>query len=117
MSETIRMAHFGDPCIHCGVSFEDMAFGSCNGDPSKVKIIRFGVVRQAWQNPVTQCDDIIVLKSDGWTYHESHHPSSHWRYSERFRDAECVGRDAILTTDAACVARRSSKPLQVEAAQ
>ena len=99
------MAHFGDPCIHCGIGHDDLTVGPCQGDPNKVKPIRLGVIRQAWQNPVTQCDDIIVLMSDGWTRRESHYPSEHWRYSERLKDAKSVGRDEILATEAACQRR------------
>lgn len=100
-----RMAHFGDPCIHCGSSHENLTVGGCQGDEAKARPIRLGVVRQAWENPVTQCVDIIVLMSSGWTHRESHHPSSHWRYSDRLKDVPSVSKDQILKTEAACQAR------------
>jgi len=109
-----QMAHFGDPCIHCNIAHDDFPVGPCQGDHSKAKIIRFGLARQAWQNPVTQCDDVVILMSSGEMFRESHHPSEHWRYSERFADAKSVGRDEILTTEAAYLRRLASLSTPVE---
>lgn len=93
------MTHFGDPCIHCGIAHDDVPVGPCQGDQAKAKIIRYGVVRQAWQNPGSSCDDVVVLMSSGEFNHESHHPSSHWPYSDRFKDAKCVSRGEILNSE------------------
>jgi hypothetical protein len=40
-----------------------------------------------------------VLMSSGEFNHESHHPSSHWPYSDRFKDAKCVSRGEILNSE------------------
>lgn len=105
----LDMAHFGDPCIHCGAAHDDFPAGPCKGDPAKARIIRYGVIRQAWQNPGTGCVDIVVLMSTGQTRRESYHPSYHWTYSDRFKDAKAVSRDDILTTEAANERRLSAK--------
>lgn len=82
------MKHFGDPCIHCGLPFDDVDVGPCAGDEARVKITAYRVIRHAWQNPGSGCDTVRVFMSDGTSHMESLHPSSHWPYSDRFADAQ-----------------------------
>jgi hypothetical protein len=84
--------HFRDPCIHCGVRFEDMQSGPCPGDASKAVPILYCVDRQAGENPVTQCDTALILTSIGDIREEHHHPSSHWSYGDRFKAARVLPR-------------------------
>jgi len=80
------MKHFGDPCIHCGTPHDDLEIGPCKGDPARVKIYAYSIIRQAHQQTSGR-DNVRCYMSDGTIREEAHHPSTHWPYSERFSAA------------------------------
>jgi hypothetical protein len=34
-----RLAHFGDPCIYCGIPHDDVPPGPCRGDRTKKRFV------------------------------------------------------------------------------
>lgn len=40
--------HFGDPCVHCGLSLDEMKPGACEGDPAKAVVTDYAVVETRW---------------------------------------------------------------------
>lgn len=78
-----NMKHFGDPCIHCGVSHEEMQPGPCIGDPSKVIPIAYRKIETRWDG----IEHYLVLFSDNHTEHRYGHvserlPYFHFGYSD-----------------------------------
>lgn len=71
-----RMAHFGDPCIHCGIAWDEVESGPCHGDPAKVIVTGYwaggvrsdGVETYHWQT------------SDGERHSACRHVSEHAPY-------------------------------------
>ncbi len=57
-----------------------------------MSIMAYCVDRQAWQNPGSGCDTVLILTSDGVVQTEARHPSEHWPYTERFKSAKCMPR-------------------------
>lgn len=86
------MKHFGDPCIHCGTPHDEVGVGNCPGDVDKARVLAYCVDRQAWQNPGSGCDTVLMLMTTGGLREEAHHPSDHWPYSERFKSADVLSR-------------------------
>jgi hypothetical protein len=85
--------HFGDPCIHCGVTFDDMQPGPCNGELTKAKVLTYCVDRHAWQNPGNGRDTVLCKMSSGYVLVE--YPDAGWPYREPFLGAEVMARDAF----------------------
>lgn len=81
------MYHFGDPCIHCNTSHDDVAPGPCKGDPAKAKVLFYCVSRQAYENPGSRCDTILCAMSDGSIREESRRPEEWWWASSYFKEA------------------------------
>jgi hypothetical protein len=93
--------HFGDPCIHCAIAHDDVAPGPCLGDPTKAIVLAYRVTRQAWQNPVTQCDTIACLMSTSSIVEMARYPSEHWPHNDQFRNAR-----SMTATEFAAATRR-----------
>lgn len=70
------MTHFGDPCIHCGVSHDDMQVGPCQGDPSKAKPIGYVVL----ENRPDGVQHYRIRFSDGRIEERHAHVSYHAEY-------------------------------------
>jgi hypothetical protein len=55
------MRHFGDPCIHCGISHDDVQSGPCIGDASKAVPIAYCSLGVRWDG----VEHFIIGYSDG----------------------------------------------------
>ena len=77
------MTHYGDPCIHCDISHDNVPVGPCQGDPKKAIPIacRFlgtrwdgvrhfwirlsdGIVRDVWNAPYMNVFNVENLPID-----------------------------------------------------
>jgi hypothetical protein len=46
--EPDMQTHFGDPCIHCGLTLDQFQVGACTGDPAKAKPIAYRSLGVRW---------------------------------------------------------------------
>lgn len=53
-------------------------------------VFAYCVARQAYQNPVSQCDSIRCAMSDGTIQEMARHPSEHWAYTDYFKNAQVL---------------------------
>ena len=53
--------HFGDPCIHCNLSHDDVPVGVCTGDFSKAIPVAWDSLGVRWDN----VEHFRILMSDG----------------------------------------------------
>lgn len=47
-NDKARFAHFGDPCMFCGVGHDDLAPGPCPKNDGKVRVAHYAVVDRRW---------------------------------------------------------------------
>lgn len=84
-----KYTHYGDPCIHCQTMHDNVETGPCTGTGEPI-VLKYAVIRQAWQNPGSGCCIVRCLMSNGAIVDQAHHPSEHWVYSEYFKNAEIL---------------------------
>ena len=74
--------HFADPCIHCGVSHDQVLVGPCAGT-GEPKPISFAVVERRWDGylryRIRFSDNHI---EERWNHSSEHAPSFHFGHSD-----------------------------------
>ena len=91
-------AHFGDPCIHCGVSLEDMKVGPCEGDPAKAKVVAYAKLGTRWDgveryryrlstNEVRECHSHVSNRLPYYHFGRSDNLVQPPRYDRRLLEA------------------------------
>lgn len=88
------MTHFGDPCIHCGISHDDVPPGPCMGDLRKVICVAYQSLGVRWDH----FEHFLLLMSDGtfedrWYHISERAPYYHFRYHHNFGDPPRYRRD------------------------
>lgn len=97
------MTHFGDPCIHCGISQEDIPVGACTGDVNKARPIAYASLGVRWDNVehfrIRFSDSRI---EDRWCHISANAPYWHFNYSAELthppRYDETLKRPAAFLT-------------------
>ena len=81
----VAMAHFGDPCIHCGILHDEVAPGPCMGDRQKAICIAYQSLGVRWD----RVEHFLLLMSDGsfqdrWHHISENAPYYHFRQDHEF---------------------------------
>lgn len=42
------MTHFGSQCIHCGLAWDKVPVGDCQGDPKKARPVAYALLGVRW---------------------------------------------------------------------
>jgi hypothetical protein len=65
--------HFGDPCIHCGLTLDQFQVGACTGDAAKAKPIAYRSLGVRWDG----VEGFLVRMSTNQVVERWHHISEH----------------------------------------